>query len=91
MLWDLPDPSCRNRNKNCSDGILFPFVRSLSAASKKAMKCPGGQGAWHNVTLKDSTLVCQDQVDACFSGENGECALLKPGLKIPAGLVVHDH
>ncbi|XP_075564541.1 all-trans retinoic acid-induced differentiation factor [Pelecanus crispus] len=69
-------------------GSFLGFTQLQHLAVPLALGCPGGSGAWENVTTHGSSRLCQGQRDPCNGSEelawpcpeNAACAPDGPGL-----------
>ncbi|XP_071598484.1 all-trans retinoic acid-induced differentiation factor isoform X2 [Heliangelus exortis] len=70
------------------DDSFEGFTHLQSLAVPLALECPGGSGAWEQVTTRGSSRLCQDQRNPCNNSgdlawpcpENAACSPDGPGL-----------
>ncbi|OXB55567.1 hypothetical protein ASZ78_005116 [Callipepla squamata] len=70
------------------DGSFLGFTQLQQLVVPKAVQCPGGSGAWQEVTTYGSSRLCQSQRNPCNGSEelaplcpeNAVCAPDGPGL-----------
>ncbi|NXF41884.1 ARAID factor, partial [Nyctibius bracteatus] len=70
------------------DGSFLGFTHLQLLAVPLALECPGGSGAWEEVTTRGSSHLCQGQRNPCNGSgelawlcpENAACAPDGPGL-----------
>ncbi|NXL40588.1 ARAID factor, partial [Glaucidium brasilianum] len=70
------------------DGSFLGFTRLQLLAVPRVLQCPGGSGAWDEVTTRGSSRLCRGQRNTCNASgemawlcpENAACAPAGPGL-----------
>ncbi|XP_010000077.1 PREDICTED: all-trans retinoic acid-induced differentiation factor, partial [Chaetura pelagica] len=82
----FPPQRSTGSSRGCGSFLGFTHLQHL--AVPLALECPGGNGAWEQVTTRGNSRLCQTQRNPCNSSgelawpcpENAACAPAGPGL-----------